>query len=837
MVYVERVNMGTRNESGFALITALLILVLLAALLQGFILTINAEQDEVGIDRGQNQAFYGSLAGLEQLTAGLGDLMDTNASPTDAQLAALAANPPSLSNISFSTVTGQLPGFNILRGTQRNGTIPSGIYAGLYGAITPYTLSSTAHTMLGHQEVRMVRDLQVVLVPVFQFGVFSETDLSYFPGSSFSFGGRVHTNGNLYLAALSTGSVTLSQNVTAVGNVVRRTLSNGLDTNASGYTGAVNILAAGGTQGSPRALTYTEGSDNANWGSVIVPNYYNYHLMNGNTGAREMELPITNAQGASPIDIIKRPVAGEQASNLPLLRERHFSLASVRILLSDTAAEITSLPYVSADAPVLLSGTISTPSASTATQVVAASDGSANYRTTTGTSLIDGYIKVEIQTATNVWQDVTAQILNRGFTGLNLVQPTSATSNVASSCADPSPSSILRFQRLKDSPSGCTPNTTVNSWPNVFYDPREGALRPGVSTTQYDVYLGGVMHYIELDIEELCNWLKNTSAIHPNEGYLVYFSDRRMNKDTTDGTPGVETGEYGNEDVVNSSDPTNGAPDAGTALPNPGNQDDAEDVNQNGHTDVYGKIRQLKNAKSGSPLGSTALPSDLVTTTIARQNRPVFFRRALKVVNGSTINLGTNTGNGIRYGLTVTSENPVYVQGNYNGNGAFYTGSNRVSTAIMADAVTLLSNNWHDIRSFNCPHSGAQGCTSCNSKYGRVATNTWYGMAIIAGKGRSFNSITSDKDFGTDGGINNFLRYIENWDGRSLYYEGSLVSLYYSRQAVGTYKYKYQGAFFAPPSRVYAFNADFQEPAKLPPYTPRFRDINITGFTQMKLPD
>ena len=53
-------------------------------------------------------------------------------------------------------------------------------------------------------------------------------------------------------------------------------------------------------------------------------------------------------------------------------------------------------------------------------------------------------------------------------------------------------------------------------------------------------------------------------------------------------------------------------------------------------------------------------------------------------------------------GLTIAAENPVYVQGNYNSDGDFAELGN-VPAAIMADAVTLLSNNWNDFRSFNSP--------------------------------------------------------------------------------------------------------------------------------------
>ena len=63
----------------------------------------------------------------------------------------------------------------------------------------------------------MRRTLQTVAIPVFQFGMFSETDLAFHAGAeAFSFGGRVHTNGNLFLAAANGGSLTIADRITAV---------------------------------------------------------------------------------------------------------------------------------------------------------------------------------------------------------------------------------------------------------------------------------------------------------------------------------------------------------------------------------------------------------------------------------------------------------------------------------------------------------------------------------------------------------------------------------------------------------------------------------------------
>ena len=45
---------------------------------------------------------------------------------------------------------------------------------------------------------------------MFQFGIFSDNDLSFFAGPSFNFGGRVHTNQNLYLAQGANETLLLS---------------------------------------------------------------------------------------------------------------------------------------------------------------------------------------------------------------------------------------------------------------------------------------------------------------------------------------------------------------------------------------------------------------------------------------------------------------------------------------------------------------------------------------------------------------------------------------------------------------------------------------------------
>ena len=103
-------------------------------------------------------------------------------------------------------------------------------------------------------------------------------------------------------------------------------------------------------------------------------------------------------------------------------------------------------------------------------------------------------------------------------------------------------------------------------WPNTLYDAREASMRDATAATSTDLALSGVMHYVELDVNNLRRWLAGQLALAgaPNganakndNGYIVYFSDRRGNKN--DAATPVETAEFGFEDNVNPAT-TAGAP-------------------------------------------------------------------------------------------------------------------------------------------------------------------------------------------------------------------------------------------------------------------------------------
>ncbi len=172
-------------------------------------------------------------------------------------------------------------------------------------------------------------------------------------------------------------------------------------------------------------------------------------------------------------------------------------------------------------------------------------------------------------------------------------------------------------------------------------------------------------------------------------------------------------------------------------------------------------------------------------------------------------------------GLTFASENPVYIQGDYNtgtttsttavpanngnnDNAASPTvsGYTRKPAAVLADAVTFLSNNWSD-------------SNSSLSLSNRPASNTTYNVAIMGGFMPSGYQPTSGSQYGYSGGANNFARFLEDWTSDYCTYYGSMVELYQSKIATGEWD---TGVIYRPPLRRWNFDTNYRNVA--PPGSP-----------------
>jgi len=342
---------------------------------------------------------------------------------------------------------------------------------------------------------------------------------------------------------------------------------------------------------------------------------------------------------------------------------------------------------------------------------------------------------------------------------------------------------------------------------------------------------------------------------------VLYFSDRRgmlFNPHPPMGGSAAKTGDSGLEDVINSAS-ANGTPDG--ALESPV-ANSPEDDNQNGFLDNYGALNlglgfyngatnlngAINSALNAAPdpfgtaPGSARITSCLET---ARKNWVSGARHVLRLVDGSLGNVPLRTDSAATLdspgGFTVASENPVYILGDYNSNTADATTwdtdtvafqgdqSGHAAAAVIADAVTLLSHDWTDLESMTTNDVTNAGNRNAN-------TVTSYRLAIASGKNRTFPFSTTSTwaadpaDMGTDGGVHNFLHFLENWNVTANY-KGSMVSLYYSTYNTGFYKCC--NTVYDPPTRNYLFDLDFTSPGGLPPGTPLFRDVESLSYRQI----
>src|SRR5271157_2466386 len=171
------------NSQGFVLIAALLMLFLLSGIAVGVMMLSNSEITIGGNDKEGSRAFYGAESGMEKLTSDLAGLYSSEQSPSAADIQALA-NPSNVPNSAMVGPMTYVESITFPVDAQGNPAAPTanvistGPNAGLTALILPMTLNVNA-VRPSNAAANMTRNVEVALIPVFQFGIFSESDLSF----------------------------------------------------------------------------------------------------------------------------------------------------------------------------------------------------------------------------------------------------------------------------------------------------------------------------------------------------------------------------------------------------------------------------------------------------------------------------------------------------------------------------------------------------------------------------------------------------------------------------------------------------------------------------------
>ena len=212
------------------------------------------------------------------------------------------------------------------------------------------------------------------------------------------------------------------------------------------------------------------------------------------------------------------------------------------------------------------------------------------------------------------------------------------------------------------------------------------------------------------------------------------------------------------------------------------------------------------NQVCGGPAGATGDKGHPIDAIFVYNSVPLTSTvlPAVRVANGAQLPSAK--------GLTVATPMPVYVLGDYNiqtnsGGSQSVLVTNTAWTwpaALMGDSITILSNGWLDSNTNALP--GGTSSTTVNA-------------ACFEGIVPSI-TVSGTKHY--SGGLENFLRLLENWSS-TLQYNGSIVVMFPSIYA--TNYWQVTGNYYNPPTRQWGFDANFRKQSGMPPCAPEAKAI------------
>ncbi len=184
-------------------------------------------------------------------------------------------------------------------------------------------------------------------------------------------------------------------------------------------------------------------------------------------------------------------------------------------------------------------------------------------------------------------------------------------------------------------------------------------------------------------------------------------------------------------------------------------------------------------------------------------------------------------------GLSVATPQPLYVMGNYNvetniagSPQALTLGSTTNGAALpagfMADAITILSSSWSD------SYNSGTSLTTTTGGGPRTPVNTTINAACLEGIVQSF---TANGTKYYSGGVENFLRMLENWSSSTaLTYNGSIIVLFPSIYATNVWQNP--GVYYNPPNRQWGFDLNYLKgQGYQPPMSPSAKKIIRSAYS------
>ncbi len=406
------------KERGSALIIVTLLLALLTIYVSASLTITTTDTVSSNFEVAQQRAYYTAFAKLEQMSRDFSSLFVTSTSPTYNSLCRVVLAPPDVlnnfrvvkPNVSCPPGSNCVPGYSgvdfnssnlfdlgwigqsdfcVIDVCNPSGSgcsvaarppypvkIGSGTYEGLQAFARQYRqVSTVTNQVRGGANVQLTRDFTNFLLPLFQFGIFTDSDFELYIPPNWAFGGWVHTNQNFYLTGNDDpnrpDTITFSQYVANGNNVTRtaakitvgkhmvigRTKSDNEVVNGSRLTVVTNSMGAVQrfTQGSTLGGTNIDNcngveapsEDTAPATSCVVS-----APGSGRVGGKadptirvdapRLNLPIQNILGANPVQLIRRGLASDfdPARSSPYFSARYYYKPTIRVTLADYQAQL-----------------------------------------------------------------------------------------------------------------------------------------------------------------------------------------------------------------------------------------------------------------------------------------------------------------------------------------------------------------------------------------------------------------------------------------------------------------------------------------------------------------
>jgi hypothetical protein len=704
-------------------------------------------------------------------------------------------------------------------------TIPAGqLFAGLSAQTYRYTIYSAATSKQAEDlDARASTVLEMTfqsrVIPLFQFAAFYDGDLEMNSTSQMNINGRVHTNANLYLqpvplsvggsfaGAAGAADTKLLGLVTVVGNVYNR-----VDAIVIPRFGDTQVLISGDPN-SPTSPTnvYEPIPAYDNRTTPLISSEiakFNGRLLDGGTGVTQLRLPQpgflrkrdgTGAIGeyygkadlrlemfpkrAVPFNFtaIRNGITGGTCAGFDLSADRQgtdlncirLNEGQLRSLQQPVMVKVVTTDERNRFCPTLT--TNYNPAAPVASQTLRALQVAIAAQ---NTPIPYSQLSLPLNDAANT--NILNVVTSLGVT----VDPTQSPVTIAAGVGG-----CFLAAPIQQLASGNTVNANYD-WQSSYYDRRENR------------WIG----MLQTNIASLTVW--NRDGVYVSRDNDLNSNDPPTAAQITAAfNTGAPSPTYDTNNLLFVRAPANvTAPTGSFRRLGMGSSDTTEG----------GLVFHATVSDDLDGDGTNETTIDAGTPTVPSDNIRKYLNNAANKRN-SPYGFAFNGGADLPAPLTVVTDQAIYVQGDYDNFAETPTTPTRQPASIIGDTITVLSNSCLDTNlMLNC------GILAGQNNATPTTVNAAFLSFTDASDGNLGSATTTGGAIRYSGGLNNYMRMVENW-GVNFNYTGSFVSLGAPQEFSGAYRAGCNAAtcYYMVPIRNFNYDLNFNAANRLPPLTPR----------------